>query len=51
MYIEFNLNNLFIGDFSLGIHSQVGVDQEGKEFYEVCIGLLFFEISIGKNIN
>jgi len=49
MYIEGRICNLPEGDFSLGIYSQSGFDPKiNSNFYEICIGLLFFEIVFGK---
>jgi PII-like signaling protein len=48
LYIEISENDIFSGQLSLGIHTEEGQDYDGKEFYQVVIGLLFFEIIVGK---
>ena len=48
IYLSIYACDLPHGEFSLGIHSQRGQDENGNEFYEICLGILFFEICLGK---
>jgi hypothetical protein len=48
MYIEGNIYDIFSGEFGLGIYTQKGQNDEGNEFSEIVIALLFFDIIIGE---
>ncbi len=50
LYFEGYINDIFAGEFSLGIHSQHGQNENGSEFYEVVLGLFFFDVLVGKII-
>jgi hypothetical protein len=47
-YISGTLNDVFSGDFNLGIGTQQGSDELGNFFKELVIGFIFFNIEIGK---
>ena len=47
-YISGTLNDIFNGEFNLGIGTQHGSDEYNNFFKEVCIGFIFFNIEIGK---
>ena len=46
MYIAGTINNIFNGEFSLGIYTQEGINEFKEEFQEIVIGLFLFEIYI-----
>lgn len=47
-YFQISVNNIFEGEVSFGFYTQSGINENKKEFYEVIIGILIFEFSIGK---
>lgn len=47
-YIDIQPNDLEDFEFSFGFYTQKGVDEFNQEFKEFVIGLIFFEIRVGK---
>lgn len=47
MYIDGHLYDLFSGEFGIGVYTQEGQDEEGREFFETVFAFIFFDITIG----
>ena len=42
--ITIEYNDILKGDISLGVYNFEGSEHDGREFYELVIGLLFFNV-------
>ena len=48
MYISGYVNNIFNGEFTIGIYTSEGMNEQQEDFYEIVFGFFLFEVHLGK---